>query len=77
MVIEFGVKLNILEWWSLCHFMCIAMSNQELVDAGTKRMDETDQAIERSKQVSYKMKKCVPLTSCYYRSDNILVLIRL
>ncbi|XP_056844305.1 novel plant SNARE 13 [Raphanus sativus] len=28
-----------------------AMSNQELVDAGMKRMDETDQAIERSKQV--------------------------
>ncbi|KAG2315819.1 hypothetical protein Bca52824_018941 [Brassica carinata] len=28
-----------------------SMSNQELVDAGMKRMDETDQAIERSKQV--------------------------
>ncbi|CAN7048273.1 unnamed protein product [Brassica oleracea var. botrytis] len=28
-----------------------AMSNQELVDAGMKRMDETDQAIQRSKQV--------------------------
>ncbi|KAG2304530.1 hypothetical protein Bca52824_033181 [Brassica carinata] len=27
------------------------MSNQELVDAGMKRMDETDQAIQRSKQV--------------------------
>lgn len=27
------------------------MSNQELVDAGTKTMDETDQAIERSKKV--------------------------
>ncbi|XP_073028865.1 novel plant SNARE 13-like [Primulina eburnea] len=27
------------------------MSNQELINAGTKRMDETDQAIERSKQV--------------------------
>ncbi|CAA0827019.1 Novel plant SNARE 13, partial [Striga hermonthica] len=27
------------------------MSNQELVDAGMKTMDETDQAIERSKQV--------------------------
>ncbi|KAI9122825.1 hypothetical protein K1719_005714 [Acacia pycnantha] len=27
------------------------MSNQELIDAGKKRMDETDQAIERSKQV--------------------------
>ncbi|CAN7027478.1 unnamed protein product [Brassica rapa subsp. trilocularis] len=32
-------------------FLCIAMSNQEFVDAGMKRMDETDQAIERSKQV--------------------------
>ncbi|KAL0696404.1 hypothetical protein Bca4012_063584 [Brassica carinata] len=31
--------------------LCIAMSNQELVDAGMKRMDETDQAIQRSKQV--------------------------
>lgn len=28
------------------------MSNQELINAGMKRMDETDQAIERSKQVS-------------------------
>lgn len=27
------------------------MSNQELVDAGMKTMNETDQAIERSKQV--------------------------
>ncbi|XP_028791294.1 novel plant SNARE 12-like [Neltuma alba] len=27
------------------------MTNQELIDAGMKRMDETDQAIERSKQV--------------------------
>lgn len=39
----------------------IAMSNQELVDAGMKRMDETDQAIERSKQVSYR-KKCFQLS---------------
>lgn len=34
--------------------MCVyiaAMSNQELVDHGHKMMDETDQAIERSKQV--------------------------
>lgn len=30
------------------------MSNQELVDAGMKTMDETDQAIERSKQVVHK-----------------------
>ncbi|KAL0753169.1 hypothetical protein Bca101_090837 [Brassica carinata] len=28
-----------------------SISNQELVDAGMKRMDETDQAIEHSKQV--------------------------
>ena len=28
------------------------MSNQELVQAGNKTMDETDQAIERSKQVN-------------------------
>ncbi|XP_048593559.1 novel plant SNARE 12-like [Brassica napus] len=27
------------------------MSNQELVDAGMRRMDETDQAIEHPKQV--------------------------
>lgn len=39
----------------------IAMSNQELVDAGMKRMDETDQAIERSKQVRYS-KMCIPLS---------------
>ncbi|OVA16661.1 Target SNARE coiled-coil domain [Macleaya cordata] len=31
--------------------MASAMSNQELIDAGKKKMDETDQAIERSKQV--------------------------
>ncbi|KAK7291752.1 hypothetical protein RIF29_07136 [Crotalaria pallida] len=31
--------------------MASEMSNQELIDAGTKTMDETDQAIERSKQV--------------------------
>ena len=43
-------------------FYVIAMSNQELVDAGMKRMDETDQAIERSKQVSYKKKHVVFLT---------------
>jgi SNARE protein len=36
--------------------MASTMSNQELVDAGMKRMDETDQAIERSKQVSYRKK---------------------
>lgn len=29
----------------------LEMSNQELVDTGRKKMDETDQAIERSKQV--------------------------
>lgn len=28
------------------------MSNQELIDSGTKTMDETDQVIERSKKVS-------------------------
>ncbi|XP_047332247.1 novel plant SNARE 12-like [Impatiens glandulifera] len=31
--------------------MASTMSNQELIDAGKKTMDETDQAIERSKQV--------------------------
>ncbi|KAM7278069.1 hypothetical protein ACFE04_005203 [Oxalis oulophora] len=31
--------------------MASAMSNQELINAGMKTMDETDQAIERSKQV--------------------------
>ncbi|WOL04012.1 hypothetical protein Cni_G12733 [Canna indica] len=31
--------------------MASAMSNQELIDAGRKQMDETDQAIERSKMV--------------------------
>lgn len=29
------------------------MSNQELIHAGTKAMDETDQAIENSKKVDY------------------------
>ncbi|RZS08985.1 hypothetical protein BHM03_00040023 [Ensete ventricosum] len=31
--------------------MASDMSNQELIDAGRKQMDETDQAIERSKMV--------------------------
>ncbi|KAF6154943.1 hypothetical protein GIB67_018380 [Kingdonia uniflora] len=31
--------------------MASAMSNQELIDAGNRKMSETDQAIERSKQV--------------------------
>lgn len=29
-----------------------AMTNQQLMDSGNRMMDETDQAIERSKQVS-------------------------
>ncbi|RYR31558.1 hypothetical protein Ahy_B01g056369 [Arachis hypogaea] len=34
------------------HLLCpIEMSNQELIKEGMKQMDETDQAIERSKQV--------------------------
>lgn len=44
--------------YDTCYRLYIAMSNQELIDAGTKRMDETDQAIERSKQVNYS-EKCV------------------
>jgi SNARE protein len=31
--------------------MASAMSNQQLIDSGTKQMDQTDQAIERSKMV--------------------------
>ena len=72
------MKLNIFGMMELNVTLCIAMSNQELVDAGVKRMDETDQAIQRSKQVIYKMRKCVLLTSCcYYIYGNILVLLRL
>lgn len=33
--------------------VCVEMSNQELIQAGNQRMDETDQAIERSKQVTF------------------------
>lgn len=33
-------------------FYLIAMTNQELIDAGMKTMDETDQAIERTKKVN-------------------------
>lgn len=37
----------------LVNLFCLAaMSNQQLIDAGTKQMDETDQVIERSKKVS-------------------------
>ena len=38
--------------WSFSMFYLLAMSNQELVNAGMKTMDETDQAIERTKKVS-------------------------
>lgn len=31
----------------------VAMSNQELVNAGMKTMDETDQTIERTKKVNF------------------------
>ena len=34
---------------------CAEMSNQELVNAGMKTMNETDQTIERSKQVNYEL----------------------
>lgn len=41
----------------LCPLMIVtfhfaAMTNQQLVDNGNRMMDETDQAIERSKKVS-------------------------
>lgn len=29
------------------------MSNQQLIDSGNRMMDETDQAIERSKKVNF------------------------
>ena len=32
------------------------MTNQQLVDRGNKMMDETDEAIERSKKVSFSLK---------------------
>ena len=35
----------------LACFCTVAMTNQELMDAGKKTMDETDQAIERTKKV--------------------------
>ncbi|KAK7814792.1 putative plant snare 11 [Quercus suber] len=35
---------------SSCGFMSAAMTNQQLVDSGNRMMDETDQAIERSKK---------------------------
>jgi hypothetical protein len=31
------------------------MSNQQLIDSGMKQMDQTDQAIERSKMVRCKL----------------------
>jgi len=49
------------------------MSNQELVNAGMKTMDETDQAIERSKQVSH-IKLMPPLCPhhwSYYPCQNV------
>lgn len=48
------------------------MSNQELINAGTKTMDETDQAIERSKQVShFILTPPLPLDLCSYFCQNV------
>lgn len=50
----------------------IEMSNQELINAGTKTMDETDQAIERSKQVShFILAPPLPLDLCSYSCQNV------
>lgn len=38
--------------FSHVHLFFVAMTNQELINAGNKTMDETDQAIERSKMVN-------------------------
>ena len=35
--------------------MSAAMTNQQLVDSGNRMMDETDQAIERSKKVGFSL----------------------
>lgn len=39
------------------------MSNQELISAGNKTMDETDQAIERSKQVHSSFWRCFSIST--------------
>ncbi|XP_073123654.1 novel plant SNARE 12-like [Henckelia pumila] len=46
------------------------MSNQELIDAGTQRMDETDQAIERSKQVVHQTIKVRTQTATTLKGQN-------
>lgn len=69
--LSYGKMWNFRLWLLFYRFyIYIAMSNQELVDAGMKRMDETDQAIERSKQVSYR-NKCITLSLWCYISSNI------
>lgn len=46
-------------------FICAAMTNQQLIDKGNKMMDETDESIERSKQVAAKEYKMSLLQSLF------------
>lgn len=48
----------------------VEMSNQQLVDAGMKTMDETDQAIERSKQVEENCHPFLYVTSVFDEIRN-------
>jgi hypothetical protein len=48
------------------------MSNQELIHAGTKQMDQTDQAIERSKMVI----SCIPFLFFGFKQKTEALLLR-
>lgn len=51
-----GVSIFLILLACLC---AVAMTNQELIDAGKKTMDETDQAIERTKKVKNYLKRLI------------------
>jgi hypothetical protein len=53
------------------------MNNQQLMDQGNQLMDETDQAIARSKQVSLMLWKCLctPYTPRFWHHQGHLLIL--
>ncbi|KAI3772176.1 hypothetical protein L6452_03357 [Arctium lappa] len=51
-----------------------AITNEELVQAGLKSMDETDQAIERSKQTEQMGRIVNDLDACLFMTDDLMSL---
>lgn len=58
----------------LSHFFPSDMTNQQLMDQGNQLMDETDQAIARSKQVNLLLWQCLFMTYSYVEVSRIMFL---